>query len=269
MDTFANANRKYWDAKVRNSLSEWDIQGFLDDRTRLTRMVQADRHYLGDVTGKRLVHLQCHVGSDTLSWARLGADCVGVDYSEKAIAAACDLNRRAGLNATFVESDVHEAASAVAGQFDVVYTSAGVLCWLPSVDRWAKVVARLLKPGGVFYIREAHPAVWSLDDERADEHLVIARPYFETPQPKRWDSVPPWEESPELDQTTQYIWSHGLGEIVTSLIDSGLTIEVLEEHRRLLWQSLPFMTQDSEGWWRLPDGTDRLPLMYSILARKG
>ena len=269
MDNYAASNKKRWNQAADYNYSTWNIQDFLDDPGRLSKIVQADRHYVGDVTGKSLVHLQCHFGMDTLSWARLGAECTGIDNSDRGIQLARDLNQRAGLTATFIEADVYGASEAVAAQqFDIVYTSGGVLCWLPKVAPWASTVARLLKPGGVFYMREAHPVLWSLDVERTDRQLTVTRPYFETPEPKRWDEGPSWEELPGLEPMTEYVWSHGLGEIITSLIDSGLTISLLEEHQTLLWQALHFMKQDAEGWWELPEGETRLPLMYSILARK-
>ncbi|MGH6916648.1 MAG: SAM-dependent methyltransferase, partial [Geminicoccaceae bacterium] len=134
---------------------------------------------------------------------------------------------------------------------------------------WARVVSELLRPGGTFYIHEAHPGLWALEDERADDQLVIGRPYFATPQPKRWDDDPLWDEQrPRLPHMTCYEWSHGLGEIVSALIESGLTIRSLKEHRRCLWQALRFMVPDEQGWWRLPEGAERLPLMYSIRASK-
>ena len=117
-------------------------------------------------------------------------------------------------------------------------------------------------------MREAHPVLWSLEDERADQQLMVTRVYFETPEPKRWDEGPSWEELPGLEPMTEYIWSHGLGEIITSLIEAGLTISLLKEHQTLLWQALHFMKQDGEGWWVLPEEKDRIPLMYSVVAKK-
>jgi SAM-dependent methyltransferase len=263
---FGAANRTYWDGEVDVNVASWDIEGFLGDPARLTREVAADREALGAVQGRSLIHLQCHFGLDTLSWSRLGADAIGVDFSPRAIATAIDLGRRAGVGTRFVEADLYEAPEVVRERFDFVYTSGGVLCWLPDIRGWAAVVGRLLKPGGVFYIREAHPILWSLEDERDDQQLVICLPYFETPEPKRWDAAPVWEQRTVAGP--HYVWQHGLGEIVSSLIEAGLTIQFLKEHRTCLWRALPFMVQDQDGWWRLPDRPERLPLMYSIRALK-
>jgi SAM-dependent methyltransferase len=259
----------YWDERVDLNLKSWDVDRFLAEPGRLTTIVDADRRAVGDVRGKSLVHLQCHFGLDTLAWARLGAAATGVDFSPRAIAVAHDLAERAGLRARFVEADLYQMPAVLREAFDVVYTSGGVLCWLPDIGDWAKVVGALLKPGGVFYIREAHPVLWALEDERDDEQLVICLPYFETAEPKRWDDDPPWDEGrSKLANTIQYNWAHGLGEIVTALVEAGLTIQMLREHQECLWQALHFMVQGDDGWWRLPHGPERLPLMYSIRATK-
>ncbi len=264
---FGSVNRDYWDGEVDLNLASWDIEAFLGDAARLTRIVAADREALGDVQGKSLIHLQCHFGLDTLAWGRLGAKVTGVDFSPRAIATAIDLARRDGASARFVEADLYETPQAVPERFDVVYTSGGVLCWLADIRGWAEVVSRLLKPGGVFYIREAHPVLWSLEDERADEQLVIGLPYFEMPEPKHWPGAPAWDQE-RAAARPHYVWQHGLGEIVSSLIEAGLTVQFVKEHRTCLWRALPFMVQDQDGWWRLPDRPERLPLMYSIRALK-
>ncbi len=268
IDRFRSANRDYWDREAALNLASWDVEGFLNDPDRLTMMVAADREAIGDVTGKRLLHLQCHFGLDTLAWARLGAVVTGVDFAPGAIAAARDLASRARLPARFVETELYAAPEVISERFEVVYTGGGALCWLPDIRAWAAAVGRLLAPGGVFYIREAHPVLWSLDDERADRQLVIGLPYFETGSPKRWDGAPAWDQTRAAPATTHYVWQHGVGEVVTALIEAGLTIQSLHEHRTCLWQALPFMVEDEAGWWRLPEAPERLPLMYSIRALK-
>jgi SAM-dependent methyltransferase len=264
---FGSANREYWDGKAGFNVASWDVEGFVADPTKLTRIVAADRDAVGGVRGRSLLHLQCHFGMDTLSWARLGAEVTGVDFSPRAVASAIDLAARTGLAARFIEADLYATPNVLQETFDIVYTGGGALCWLPDIRGWAGVVGRMLRPGGTFYIREAHPVLWSLEDERDDRLLVIGRPYFEVAEPIRWDAEPIWDkEAPEV--ATHYEWNHGLAEIVTAVIEAGLTIESLFEHRTCLWQALPFMTPDEDGWWRLPDRTERLPLMYSIRARK-
>ena len=143
---FGATNREYWDGEVDLNLKSWDIEAFFSDPARLTRMVAADREALGDVQGRSLIHLQCHFGLDTLAWSRLGADVTGVDFSPRAIATAIDLPKRDGARARFIEADLYATPQVVPEVFDVVYTSGGVLCWLPEISTWANVVSRLLKP---------------------------------------------------------------------------------------------------------------------------
>jgi len=266
-EQFGAANRVYWDRMAAFNLAHWDVEGFVADSSRLSPIVAADREAVGDVRGKSLLHLQCHFGLDTLSWARLGAEVTGIDFSPQAIAFANGLAVRTGLSARFVETDLYAVPEVLDERFEVVYTGTGALCWLPDIRRWGEVVARMLAPGGVFYIREAHPALWSLEDERDDAQLVIERRYFEEAEPLCWDSDPVWDKK-AIEPSITYEWNHGLGEILTALIDAGLAIELVREHRRCAWQALPFLVEDDEGWWRLADRPERLPLMYSIRARK-
>ena len=266
--SFGAANRNYWDNKARFNVATWDVDGFVADPARLSQMVVADRSALGEVRGRSLLHLQCHFGMDTLAWARLGAEVTGVDFSAEAIAAANVLAARTRLQARFVEADLYAVPDVLRETFDVVYTGGGALCWLPDIRGWGQVVSRMLRPGGTFYVREAHPVLWSLEDERADARLVIERPYFEAAEPTRWDAEPVWEEEAPEVTPSHYVWSHGLGEIVGALLEAGLVIEAFTEHQACLWRALPFMVQDSDGWWRLPERPERLPLMYSIRARK-
>jgi SAM-dependent methyltransferase len=266
--SFGSANRDYWDDKARFNAAAWDLDAFVADPAGLTRIVAADREALGDVRGRSLLHLQCHFGMDTLAWARLGAAVTGIDFSRRAIEIAQELAARAGLAARFIEADLYATPEVLCEAFDIVYTGGGALCWLPDIGRWGEVVGRMLRPGGTFYIREAHPALWSLEDERDDAQLVIGRPYFAVEQPTRWDAEPVWDKHAPEVSTNHYEWSHGLGEIVGALLDAGLVIELLCEHQTCLWQALPFMALGEDGWWRLPERPERLPLMYSIRARK-
>ena len=185
------------------------------------------------MAGLRGVHLQCHIGTDTVSLARLGASMTGLDFSAPAVAAATALARETGADATFVQGDVYGAPDALGrGAFDLVYTGIGALCWLPDIRRWAGVVAALLRPGGRLFIREGHPMLWALDDERAsDDLLVVGYPYFETAEPLVFTDGGTYVETDVVFETTvSHSWNHGLGEIVTALIDAGLAITGLAEH---------------------------------------
>ena len=165
----------------------YDVEAFKAGQSRL---LSIEREEVGDVRGKSLLHLQCHFGLDTLSWARLGAQATGVDFSAPAIRLARALNDELGLGATFVHSNVYDLPDALTGQFDIVYTSYGVLVWLPDLIRWAAVVAHFLEPGGTFYIVEGHPFMYVFDMERAAEPqgLRVDQSYFGGAEPRRWEA---------------------------------------------------------------------------------
>jgi SAM-dependent methyltransferase len=231
-------------------------------------VVSFDAPHVGDVDGKRLLHLQCHIGTDTLSWVALGAQVTGLDFSPSALEFARGLSQRSGRPARFVHSELYDAPAALAGErFDVVYTGVGALNWLPDITGWAQVCAQLLAPGGLLYVRDGHPMLWALDDERDDDELVVRYPYFETAEPVRFEELTSYEGSGELAHPVIYAWNHGLGETVTAVLDAGLAVTGLVEHRELEWQALPLMVEDAAGRWALPSGRDRLPVMFTLTAR--
>ncbi|MPZ99416.1 MAG: methyltransferase domain-containing protein [Dehalococcoidia bacterium] len=267
MDEYRETNRLNWDSRVPVHVASraYDWEGFVAGGSSLDPVEVEE---LGDVSGKRLLHLQCHFGRDTLSWARLGATVTGIDFSPAAIEAARRLSAESGVPGRFVEAELYDSPNILDERFDIVYTGIGALCWLPDIRGWAEVVARFLEPGGRLYLREGHPGLWALDDERDDRLLVTRYPYFETPEPQRWVTPNTYTDGPELEHPTTYEWNHGLGEIVTALIDAGLRLEFLHEHRFVDWQALPWMVRADPGRYRLPEGDERLPLMYSLRAVK-
>ncbi len=271
IDEHREANRLNWDERVPIHLASktYDVAGFLSDSAEISAVVRFDKEHLGDVRGKSLLHLQCHFGRDTLSWARLGANVTGVDFSAPALEAARRLSEESGVPGRFILSELYDAPSVIGEQFDIVYTGVGALCWLPDIRGWAEVVGKLLKPGGVFYIREGHPVLWCLDDETEDATLSMRYPYFETADPTEFDEGSTYTDGQaSLQHSRTYVWNHGIGEIITALIDVGLELEYLHEHRFCYWQALPWMIKGEDGLWRLPDHRERAPLMYSIRAVK-
>jgi SAM-dependent methyltransferase len=220
-----------------------------------------------------LLHLQCHFGMDTLSLARLGAVVTGIDFSADAIAAAGRLSDESGTPGRFVETELYMTPQALAGeQFEVVYTGVGAINWLPDIAQWGEVVASMLSPGGMFYMRECHPVAWALRfpiEDPHDETLVIEYPYFEAADPISWDLDVGDVGSAVIDNTRIYEWNHGIGEIMGALTAQGLTIDLFEEHRFLEWQGQHHMIQGDDGRWRLPaHQRDLVPLMYSLRAGK-
>jgi 2-polyprenyl-3-methyl-5-hydroxy-6-metoxy-1,4-benzoquinol methylase len=273
VDDYRDINRASWDerAPAHATSPDYNVQGFVDDPSYIGNVVQFDRPLLGDLSGLRGVHLQCHIGTDTVSLSRLGARMTGLDFSPAAIEQARALVARSGDDVSFVESDVDDARSALGGeQFDLVFTGIGALCWLPSISRWAATVAALLEPGGRLFIREGHPMLWALDDSRSDGHVVVDFPYFEREEPLVWEEAGTYVETDVVfSANTTHSWNHGLGEIATALIAEGLQITGLVEHDSVPWEALPGqMTKDDRGEWRLTDRPWRLAASYTLQAVK-
>jgi 2-polyprenyl-3-methyl-5-hydroxy-6-metoxy-1,4-benzoquinol methylase len=268
------ANRANWDERVPAHLIAYGVEEFISDGSRISGVVSDDLPLIapwlpgGSPAGLRLVHLQCHIGLDTLSWARLGADVTGVDFSPASIAAARDIAARAGLAATFVESEIGAAADALSAQFDVVYTGVGALPWIPDPSQWARAVAALLRPGGLFHVRDAHPMLNAVDEDSPGEDLRLGRPYFGTGTPLRYEDGTTYADAEvRLTNAVTYEWPYSLSEIVQALLDAGLTLVALREHRTIPWRALPQLAPTSGGW-ALPTDGGRLPLMFSATATK-
>lgn len=269
---YIELNRANWDdrAAAHAASPDYEFDAFVADPARLSKVVRFDRLRLGDIAGLRGVHLQCHIGTDTLSLARLGASMTGLDFSAVSLEQARRLSQLAGPNVEFVHADVYDAADVLPeASFDLVYTGVGAMCWLPSVERWAGVVARLLRPGGRLFIREGHPMLWSLDENRSDA-LVVGYPYFERPEPLV-------DEDPGTYATTDQVfthntaasWNHGLGEMVAALHGNGMQLTALVEHDSVPWDALPGrMVVDEAGEWRLIDQPWRLAASYTLQAVK-
>jgi SAM-dependent methyltransferase len=274
MTDYRDVNRANWDerAPAHAASADYDVQRFVDDPGHLSDVVRFDRPLLGDVTGLVGVHLQCHIGTDTISLARLGATMTGLDFSPKSLEQARLLSDRAGTPVEFIESDLYGAVDVLGpDRFDLVYTGIGALGWLPSIDRWARTVSALLKPGGRLFIREGHPVLWSLEHGRADDLLVLDVPYFETAEPQVWDEPGTYVDTDvEFAHTVTHEWNHGLGEIVTALLSHAMTITGLVEHRSVPWEGLPGkMRRVGElREWTLAERPERLPHTYTLQAVK-
>ena len=272
-DDYLDLNRASWDerAPAHAASPDYNLQAFVADPTYIGHVVQFDRPLLGDLSGLRGVHLQCHIGTDTVSLSRLGARMTGLDFSPAAIEQARALVKSSGDDVSFVQSDVYEAVSALGGEtFDIVFTGIGALCWLPNIERWAAIVSALLKPGGRLFIREGHPMLWSLADVRPDGLLVVDFPYFERDEATVWDDGGTYVETDVVfTANTTHSWNHGLAEIVSALVAEGLQVTGLVEHDSVPWDALPGqMTKDDRGEWRLTDRPWRLAASYTLQAVK-
>lgn len=272
LEEYFASNQRLWDAwtRVHAETKFYDVAGFREGGLRVRPYEVAA---IGDVTGQTLLHLQCHFGLDTLSWARLGAKVTGVDFSPASIELARELATDLGFDdARFIESNVYQLPMRLGDEFDIVYTSRGVLGWLPDIRAWARVVARFVRPGGRFYISEIHPVLQVFENEGVSpRELVLRFPYWEHGDPLTFDVRGSYADRlADLGgEYKEHGWDHGLGEIVSALIEAGLRIDRLEEQPFLEWAS-DFLVESEpgSGQWVLPEGPGELPLMFSILATK-
>ena len=271
MTDHGSVNRANWDerAPAHAASAGYGLERFRADPDHLSKGVRFDLPLLGDVAGLQGVHLQCHIGTDTISLARLGARMTGLDFSPASLAEARRLAEELGTEVAFVESDLYAAVDVLGeGRFDLVFTGIGALCWLPDIRGWGEVVSRLLRPGGRLFMRESHPVLWALDDRH--EGLAIEYPYFETAEPLVWDEPGTYVETDvEFKQTVTHEWNHGLGEIVTALLGAGMELTGLVEHDSVPYEALPGQKEDlGGGEWRLRDRPERLPHTYTLQAIK-
>jgi ubiquinone/menaquinone biosynthesis C-methylase UbiE len=271
MDDALLANRDLWDAwtTINAASSMYDVDSFRNGQ-RPIRLADYERTEIGPVEGRTLLHLQCHFGLDSLSWARLGATVTGIDFSENGIAAARALSTELDIPATFVVSNLYDLPGVLDGQFDIVYTSRGVLGWLPDIAGWARVAARFVKPGGFFYITEIHPVAQAFENEGvAVGELRLAYPYWSHAEPLTFEVHGSYADtSAPTDGLVEHGWDHSLGEIVSSLIQAGLHIDFLHEFDFVDWP-IDFLVEGVDGRWRLPPGTPgQLPLFFSLKASK-
>jgi SAM-dependent methyltransferase len=273
VNDYRTVNRANWDerAPAHAASAFYGLDQFVADPTALSPIVRFDVPRLGDIRELRGVHLQCHIGTDTLSLSRLGARMTGLDFSGASIAEARKLAERIGDATEFVESDVYAAVDVLgAEQFDLVFTGIGALCWLPDIQGWADVVAALLKPGGRLFLREGHPMLWAIDEKHTDR-LVVDYPYFETADPIVFEDQGTYVQTEDKFQhTTTHSWNHGLGEIVTALLDQGLTLTQLVEHDSVPWEALPGVMERAGELkeWRLAERRERLAMSYTLQAYK-
>jgi SAM-dependent methyltransferase len=271
MDEALRRNRELWDAwtPIHVASAFYDVASFRTGE-RPIRLADYECEEVGSVEGRTLLHLQCHFGLDTLSWARLGATVTGADFSGEEIAAARALAADLGIAATFVRSDLYGLPEVLAEQFDIVYTSGGVLGWLPDIASWGRVAAHFVRPGGFLYMTEIHPVAQVFENEGVTPgELRLAYPYWSHPEPLRFEVKGSYadREAP-TDGLVEYGWDHSLGEILTSLADAGLRLEFLHEFDFVRWP-VDFLVEGDDGRWRLPeDSKGALPLFFSLKATK-
>ncbi|ONI72847.1 SAM-dependent methyltransferase [Actinosynnema sp. ALI-1.44] len=265
-------NKAHWDerAPAHAASADYGIARFLADPAHLSAVVRFDKPRLGPIDGLRGVHLQCHIGTDTLSLARLGAHMTGLDFSPAALAEARKQTEAAGAEIPFHESDVHDAVDVLGAEsFDLVYTGVGALCWLPSVSRWAQVVSSLLRPGGRLFIREGHPMLWGIDETAPVPYPHYS--YFEQAEPMVFDEDSTYVTTDvSFHNGLSHSWNHGMAEIITALMDNGLRLTQFVEHDSVPWNAVPgHMTLDpATEEWSFTENRSRVACSYTLQAVK-
>ena len=268
-DEFSAANRRNWDERVaihrRDATGCYAVERFLAGEKRLHAIESGE---LGEIADKRLIHLQCHFGLDTLILASEGAIATGLDFSPAAIVEARRLAAKISVAADFVCADVYDARQAVEGEFDIVFTTWGTIGWLPNIAGWAETIASLLAPGGVFYFADAHPAMLVFEER---EGRLVAEWETDTPidEPLVFDEAQTYTGDPTpLTATRTYQWIHSLPRIVSALTGAGLVLDFVHEHSWLPWPPFPMCVRNDNGAYCLPNGAPPLPLAVSLRAMK-
>jgi SAM-dependent methyltransferase len=266
------ANQANWDQRtpVHLASSFYGVDGSRDPDSWFADYEWRD---LGELRDVDLVHLQCHLGVETIALARRGARVVGVDISGESVTQARSVAARFAVDIEYVQANVYDAAEALDGRtFDRVYTGKGAVCYLPDLPAWADVVARLLRPGGLLYLIEFHPLLYSLGvvpPSDGSEELLLRNDYLGGRGAEERDSTYTYTDGPPLAEArVSYEWKHEIGEVVTALVGAGLGIDVLRESPALPWPRWSGMVQGADGWFRLPDSMPRIPLLYALAARK-
>ncbi len=262
------------DERLKANLDAWNQMAEIHAASRGYRLAEfkAGENVLkpielvevGDVRGKSLLHLQCHFGLDTMSWARLGANVTGVDFSDRAIGLARSISTELKIPARFLQSNIYDAPEVLHEQFDIVFTSYGALCWLPDVKRWAEIAANFVKPGGFFYIAEFHPLTQMSPNDEGTTRLEYEISYFHTAM-REDPPGPDYSDKSKIVSAT-HLWMYRLGDVVSAIAATGLRIEFLHEFAGCIHRHFPFMKQGSDGLWHIED--DPIPTIFSLKATK-
>lgn len=261
---YTEANRATWNLWVTRDTGSDHHKDVARYRATGSSLRPIELAEIGEVAGKSLLHLQCNLGSETLSWARQGAHVTGIDIADEAITFAQRLAEESGLSerARFIRSDIYALPEALDETFDLVIATYGALCWAPDLEGWAQVAARYVAPGGALLLVDLHPigmAIHTASDDPTGRALRIDGPYFHTREPQTEESA---------GQPTVFAWGYGLGEVVTALAATGLRVESLREHPYAHWRQFPQLIESGDGYWRWPDPTHELPLLFSLRATR-
>lgn len=256
------ANRELWNQRttVHKDSSFYDLPSFMKGKSSLTNI---ELQELGDIQGKKILHLQCHFGMDTLSLARMGASVTGIDLSDKAIDTARELNDQLGLNARFLCCNVYDLEAHLNEQFDIVFTTYGVIGWLPDLRPWARLIARYLKPGGFFYMAEFHPVVWMLDED-----FKSIKYYYHNRELIEMESQGTYTDRNANIKAKEYSWNHSISEVLNALLSQNLRLEFFNEFSYSPYNCFNNVVQGPDGNWRVVGLEDKIPMVYSLKMEK-
>jgi SAM-dependent methyltransferase len=267
MDKYTKTNLLRWNeaTTIHKKSRFYDVEGFKAGKSSL-KSIEIDE--LGDVEGKSLLHLQCHFGLDSLSFARLGANVTGIDFSDEAISLAKQLSQVTGIKANFICSDIFELPNLLNDQYDIVFTSYGVLCWLSDLDKWGKIISRYLKPGGTFLIVEGHPLANIVEYDQTFKSFSINYSYFSNEPILCQSNTTYGDTNVEIKNIDSYQWDHSISDIINSLIQNDLKILRTGEYPFAAYEKFEgLMTEDIDGWWKIREGV-QVPLLFSVKATK-
>jgi 2-polyprenyl-3-methyl-5-hydroxy-6-metoxy-1,4-benzoquinol methylase len=259
-EKYFTSNKDLWNKRtsIHKNSDFYDLEGFKKGKNVLNEI---ELNELGDVSGKSILHLQCHFGLDSMSWSRLGAKVTGVDFSDNAIDVAKELNAELGLNATFICSNIYDLMQQLDQQFDIVFTSYGTIGWLPDLEKWADIIRHYLKPGGTFYLAEFHPVLWMFDDDFSK----LTYSYFNSGVIETEEEGTYADKKSTLKQK-EYSWNHSIGSVVNALIRHGLNIESLSEFNYSPYDCFPNTIKNEKGNFNIKGHEGVLPMVYSIRA---
>jgi 2-polyprenyl-3-methyl-5-hydroxy-6-metoxy-1,4-benzoquinol methylase len=262
------------DERLKPNLDAWNLMAGIHAESRGYRLAEfkagenvltpIELHELEDVRGKSILHLQCHFGLGTMSWARLGANVTGLDFSDRAIALARSISAELKIPARFIQSNIYDAPDALHERFDIVFTSYGVLCWLPDIKRWAEIAAHFVKPGGFFYIAEFHPLTQMADNRAGTTKLEYEISYFHNAM-REYPPGPDYSD-PTKTVSATHEWMYRTGDVVSAIAATGLRIEFLHEFAGCIFPFFPFMKRGGDGRWHIEG--DPIPTIFSIKATK-
>ncbi len=269
MKKYFETNKKHWN-ELADLHATTEMYGVSEFKAGKNSLRDIEINEIGNVDGKKLLHLQCHFGMDTLSLARMGAITTGIDFSERAIYHANKLSKEIGVSSRFIHCNIYQSKEKLPepNSFDIVFTSLGAIYWLPDLKKWADIISYFLKIDGIFYILDSHPTCHIFDDE-SDKDLIVKYSYFHSKEPLMFESdVSYADPDAKIVNQREYGWQHSLSNIINALIEAGLQIEFLHEFPYIAWKMFPFMEKKADGWDYLPESYVKIPLMFSIRARK-